>query len=47
MPRKYCKRCKCVTDHKTIGEGSGNSEVECSKCGTRKVLIQGFDADLM
>ena len=47
MPREYCKRCGKCTPHKVIAEGSGNTELECMECGNRKVLIQGFDADLM
>jgi hypothetical protein len=37
-----------MTDHELVGENKeGNAELRCKKCGNPKMLIQGFDADLM
>jgi len=47
MMRTYCTYCKKTTEQKTTGEGSQNTALECTECGSANLLIQGFNAVLM
>ena len=46
---EYCHKCKKQTQHKIISQSSDrqNKDLECTVCGERKFLMQGFDYNLM